>query len=204
MLLLIILYFILFYCFSVLLIVVYWALVCRILKCSFLKSSFLEKVAEKLLKLLSQLVHWLWCSSAAEQHHTSVLFLQICVKSQQRWQEKPHYIGTLMTINQWKRLGRCLSHSRRDVWARTEAVFPCFTAAFRILQSDVIGDYLPQSSHWLWLALWPAKVPLGSWWVGKSVERREEGTPPQTLDCRSVWWYPHQWFISENLVLLCV
>lgn len=37
------------------------------------------------------------------------------------------------------------------------------------------------------------------------MERREEGTAPQTLDCRSVWWYPHQWSISENLVLdLCL
>lgn len=93
------------------------------------------------------LVQWLQCSSTVEPYHILTFILQICVKSQQRWQEEPHYIGTLTTINEWKRLERNLSHPRGKSRARTEAVFPCFTSAFRILQSDVIGDYLPQSSH---------------------------------------------------------
>lgn len=56
--------------------------------------------------------------------------------------------------------------------AKTEAVFPCFTSAFRILQSDVIGDYLPQSSHYLWLTLWPVEVTRGQCVHGKPLQQK--------------------------------
>lgn len=42
---------------------------------------------------------------------------------------------------------------------------------------------------------------MGSLWKGG----RRARPPPQTPDCRSVWWRPPQWSISETLVLdLCL
>lgn len=87
------------------------------------------------------------------------------------WQEGPHYIGTHHYKQVEKKLERCLFHLRRNEWARTGAVFPCFVSAFRILQSDVMGDYLPQSSHDCDSPSDLQRSP-GSWWVGKPVERR--------------------------------
>lgn len=47
------------------------------------------------------------------------------------------------------------------------------------------------------------KGSLGSRWVGKSVEWREEGTAPQTPDCRSICRYPHQWSYQRIRSLIC-
>ena len=124
----------------------------------------------------------LWCYPALDQYHTLSPRLQNCVKSLQHWQEGPHYIGTLMTINEWKMLGRCLSHPRGKGLARTEAVFHVL---LQLLGSSSL--MLPMItyhslSHRLWLTFWPVKVTQGHGSYGKSVEKREEGMFPQTLN----------------------
>lgn len=117
------------YCFTVLHIIIFLTSVCRIVKCSFEGNNAWKHC-----------YYWFRGHDAIPQMNRTMLWLFACmsVLNQDSTGRKGLIILAHITINKWKRLDRWLSHSRRNDWARTGAVFPCFASASTILQFDVM------------------------------------------------------------------